>query len=121
MEFSFVDDDRFVWARLSGQWTLDKMEFLLEAILEECGRRNQEDVLIDFTGVGNEKLSFFERVRMGLGILRLKGKLGKVAVAGPSQLIDREKIGERLARNRGLNLLVFSDLDAAQRWLVERP
>jgi hypothetical protein len=45
------------------------------------------------------------------------GPLIRMAIVGSEPLIDRERFGEIVARNRGVPLKVTTDLDEALRWL----
>src|SRR5262245_44667945 len=91
-------EDRFVLVRFTGVWAIPKESPVAPLILAECQTRNHDRVLIDFTGVGNQKLSLVERFRLGAGALSLKG-LRKIAAVAPRGLLDRQRFGEVVARN----------------------
>ena len=118
MEYTFGDENRFVSVRFTGLWKIDEFSPVTRQILDECQARNQDLLLIDFTGVANQKLSLAERFRLGLSSLGFAGKLRKIAVASRPELVDRQRFGEMVARNRGINIRVFLDLGEATAWLL---
>jgi hypothetical protein len=44
----------------------------------------------------------------------------KLAMVGMEGLIDPGRLGELVAQNQGVNGRVFTDLDEARKWLVEK-
>ena len=38
----------------------------------------------------------------------------------PPDVVVPERFGERVARNRGLDIKVFSEMEGARTWLLER-
>lgn len=114
----FEDEQRFVRVRLTGFWAIPKESPLTKPILAECQARKQDLLLIDFSGVENQKLSLAERFRLGMNALDFAGKLRKIAAVGRPGLVDRQRFGEMVARNRGINIRVFTSLDDATRWLL---
>ena len=57
-----------------------------------------------------------------LGVLASRDIIGvPVAFVGSESFIDPRRFGESVARNRGLNLRVFTDLDEAEAWLRAKP
>jgi hypothetical protein len=121
MDFSYVDERRFVWARISGPWTIDEICYKPEPILAECLTRKQDLLLIDLVGLASQPITTLDRFRLGSSIISFSGKLQKVACVASTGFIDPEKFGETVARNRGVNIRVFDDMAAAQRWLLEAP
>jgi hypothetical protein len=45
-------------------------------------------------------------------------RITAIAIAGQEPLIDPDRFGETVARNRGVNGRVFTDLDEAVAWLT---
>lgn len=118
-DYTFEDESRFVRVRFTGLWPIPKISPVIPRILDECKARNQDLMLIDFSVVENKKLSLAERFRLGLSALDFAGKLRKIAVLGRPDLLDRQRFGELVARNRGINIRAFSTLDEATQWLLE--
>ena len=120
MEYTFdPQEQRFVRVRFTGLWAIPKESPVTPVILAECRARNQDLLLIDFAGVDNKKLSLIERFRLGFSALGFAGKLRKIAVMGRPDLLDRQRFGELVARNRGINIRVFTKPDDATGWLLD--
>ena len=115
MELLFDDEPGFVRVRFTGLWSIPKDSPVTKRILDECRARKKELLLIDFSGV---KLSLAERFRLGASALDFAGKLRKIAVIGRPDLMDRQRFGEMVARNRGINIRAFTSHDDAARWLL---
>ena len=62
-------------------------------------------------------LSFMERYKLGIHGAEVAVAI-KVAVLAKAELIDQRKIGVEVARNRGLQVDIFSDRAEAVRWLL---
>jgi len=57
-----------------------------------------------------------------LGVLASRDIIGApVAFVGSESFIDPRRFGESVARNRGLNLRVFTDMAEAEAWLRAKP
>jgi len=120
MNLSYVDERRFVWVRLSGAWTIDELCAKPQSILAECTARKQDLLLLDLTELSVGPISTLDRYKLGSSIVLFSKKLRKVATAALPSFIDPDRFGERVARNRGVNVRVFSDPDEARRWLLEK-
>jgi len=73
-------------------------------------------ILIDvreLTGARPDGMELYD-----LGVLASRDIIGvPVAFVGSESFIDPRRFGESVARNRGLNLRVFTDMDEALKWL----
>jgi len=120
MELTYRDERRFLWVRIAGPWKIEEICAAPEPVLAECQARKQDLLLVDLMDIGRQPVSTLDRYRLGSSIILFSGKLRKVACAAQPDFIDPERLGEQVARNRGFNLRVFSDLGEAQRWLLEK-
>jgi hypothetical protein len=64
-------------------------------------------------------LSDMDRYDLGVGGASL-GIRVPFAVVGREPLIEPERLGEIVARNRGMNVRAFTDYEAARTWLREQ-
>lgn len=119
MDVSFREESRFVWVQFNGAWNLDHFPALLETIRKECGARQCALLLVDLLTLKNQEISTFERYRMGLGAASLASGIRRLAALARPDQIDPQRFGETVARNRGMNIRVFTDLGTAQSWLLE--
>jgi hypothetical protein len=49
----------------------------------------------------------------------LAGGVGRMAALARPDQIDPQRFGETVARNRGMNIRIFSELQPALSWLLE--
>jgi hypothetical protein len=118
MEIHFDEEPGFVRVRFTGLWSIPKDSPVTKRVLEECRGRKKDLLLIDFSGVENQKLSLAERFRLGVSALGFAGKLRRIAVIGRPDLLDGQRFGEMVARNRGINIRAFNTPDDATQWLL---
>jgi hypothetical protein len=118
MDIHFEDERRFLWVRFTGLWVISKESPVTKQVLDECEARKQDLLLIDFSAVDNQKLTLAERFRLGMNALEFAGKLRRIAALVRPELADRQRFGEMVARNRGINVRVFTILEEATRWLL---
>lgn len=73
-------------------------------------------MLVDLREVTDARLSDIDRY--DVGVLAARGSVGApVAVVASETFVDPRRFGEVVARNRGLNVRVFTDMDEAMAWL----
>jgi hypothetical protein len=118
MEITYLDEVGYVRARFRGPWTIDEILGQIEPILAECLKQKKDLLLLDWSELAPKPISTFDRYRLGSIAVRFSGKLAKIATVVPPTMIDPEKFGEQVARNRGINIRAFSDLDKACQWLL---
>jgi hypothetical protein len=118
MNIVFIDEARILRVQFSGLWTIKDITAKSKQVQAECLARKKDFLLFDFMDVENEKIGLLDRWKLGLSILPILGKISKVAGVAPARLMDPERFAEQVARNRGLNLRSFTNLDDARRWLL---
>jgi len=89
----------------------------LEEIFEVCVARKPARLFVDFSPVSGT-FSTLERYELGMIGARLAPYVGRVAVLLLPEVIDPEKFGAQVARNRGLHVDNFTDRDEALAWLL---
>jgi len=119
MDISYLDEPRFLWAQYTGPWTIEELVGTAAPVVAECQSRKQALILFDCTLLRPRPMAVGERFQLASSILLSIGIVKKVAFAAPASIIDSEKFGERVARNRGVNLRVFEEVERAKHWLLE--
>jgi hypothetical protein len=66
--------------------------------------------------VENESIGLLDRWKIGRS--SLSSPDGSPRWPPAARLMDSERFAELLARNRGLNVRAFTDLEDARRWLL---
>jgi len=87
-------------------------------IAEHCKRTNNDKLLIDATGF-KVKISTADRFLLGERSLIFALHRLKVAFVCAPEQIDPEKFGALVAQNRGVTVEVFTDFQAAVKWLLD--
>jgi hypothetical protein len=89
-----------------------------DLVADHCNRTKNDKVLIDTTRADG-KVSFVERFLLGEKTRVFAFHGIKVAFVDRPERIDPQKFGELVARNRGVDIRIFSDLQAAKEWLLK--
>jgi len=105
-------------ARVRGAFDLARLMALITAIADAAKATRSRAVLIDLTEItGNPTLS--DRFNIATRVAA-QGFGVPIAVVGPEATLDPRKFGELVARNRGVEVKVFSQFDSAEAWLRSR-
>jgi hypothetical protein len=125
MNLSLTDSPAFLHARLSGEFSLEEAERTFLEILQAVERRDSTRVLVDGRGVTG-KPTIAERFYYGEFVARsviklcrkTKRPLPKFSYVLLEPVLDKHRLGETVAVNRGMNLKTFTDFDDAAKWLT---
>lgn len=117
-----------VYVALAGEMNARLAEETYREVLRECVAGGYSKMLIDCRALSGE-LSTTERYSLGKVVAdentsvaaSLPGRHVRVALVGSDPLIDRDRFGETVARNRGAAVKVTYDLESAYRWLGVDP
>jgi len=115
LQFQFLDNEKFVHARLEGLVSLDAWQQTLLALGEHAELARGDRLLLDLRGLLGW-LGVPERTAVGALMAAHFGRLKKVAL-----VIQKEKITgvvEAEARRLGLDLKLFADFSDAAAWVV---
>ena len=89
-----------------------------ELIAEHCKLTNNDKLLIDTTGF-DVKVTLADRFLLGERLeIFARYRIKVVFVSRPEQL-DPRKFAVMVAQNRGVNVDAFTDLQAAEEWLLK--
>jgi hypothetical protein len=89
------------------------------SIAEHCKRANKNKLLLDFTETYGD-LSLADRYNLGDKaevFVFYNYKVIKVAVVGRPEQVDPERFSELVARNRWLDVRLFTSVEDAEKWL----
>jgi len=115
---SFEEADGYLLVRFKGDWTPDGVRQAIEDVAKRAQDQGYTRILVDARKL-SAPTTGFHRFLAGQDAAKIWGHPLKVAAVYPGELID--KFVETTAVNRGANLVVLSDVDAALSWLMESP
>ena len=118
-DIEYTAGEVYLEVRVSGDFRLERFKRQIETILQTAKDRGLGKILVDVTRmVRFESLNTTDRFEMSSHAARLAGTSVAIAMLGKPVQLDRERFGERVAQNRGLNVRVFVDEAAAVAWLT---
>jgi len=111
----------YLAAKFTGAGAAEEMWRQFGVIAEHCKRANKNKLLLDSTETyGN--LSLADRYHLGdVAEIFMCYKLIKVAYVGRPEQLDPKRFGEMVARNRWVNVRVFTSVEDAEEWLMLKP
>ena len=116
-EIEILQQDGFLEVRFLGPFSVERFGKQVEQAVQACKDRNLTLLLLDYTPLTGIPTTL-DRYQISVHGADAARNLHKLAgYATPEQM--GEKFGALVARNRGLNVDVFTDRDEAIRWLLE--
>jgi hypothetical protein len=109
----------YLVAKFSSGANLQEIGQRFEALAERCRKEKKHKLLIDVTAI-KAAPTFSDRYRAGESAVVFAEFGIKIALVGITELIDPRRLGELVAQNRGVDGRVFTDLVAAEKWLLEK-
>jgi hypothetical protein len=110
--------DPFARCIYSGSIAFPDFVELCKAIRKFSEENNVSRVLLDGTRATGD-LSLLERYMLGDKATDLIGFRLRLSICGPKGLVREDKFGVMVARRRGAQVNIFTDLSLAERWLLE--
>jgi hypothetical protein len=115
-KITFKDKSEYLSVIISGPWDIRILEEYVLEIRQRLDKLGYKRVLIDNQELIHPGESSFDRYQIGVIIATEWGPYIKAAVMTKPENISRYT--ETTAINRGANFAVFSDLEAAKKWLL---
>jgi len=117
-EARFVREGDWLVVRLSGpcslEWFLKVIEDIGKAMRTTPAAALLVDTLAAFGTVGD-----LDRYRFGMATVEQQ-LTGPIAFVGKEPILDPRRLGEVVARNRGVNVRAFTSEPEARVWLREQ-
>ena len=115
-----VKDD-FLLISVRGNYSLSNANNLFKLAIDNSLSHNKSKILIDITDITGS-IPFFNRFLFSEVLWNYirkhaLGKVNRIAVVGKEPIVDKEKFGEIVAKNRGVNVRVFTDRSKASNWI----
>ncbi len=120
-EFSLDIKQNYIHVTISGVFRLVEYKSIFETTLSECVKNNKSVIFFDLrTAEGH--ISNFQRYDLAVYFCNVSREhpitfTVKVAFTGFPPIIDPDRFGETVARNRGANVKVTTDINEAFKWL----
>jgi len=115
-----VEDD-FLLVSVRGKYSLSNANNLFKLAIDNGLSHNKSKILIDTTDITGS-IPFINRFQFSEVLYNYirkyaLGKVNRIAVLGKEPIVDKEKFGEIVAKNRGVNVRVFTDMSQALIWI----
>lgn len=118
---SVVEKQGYVQILISGAYSADDLGSVFQSVQAALQRPGASPaLLLDSREVSGPVPTTLERYEISMRALDLP-KGVRIAMLPRLDVIDPQRFGESVARNRGLAFSVFSDESAAVAWLLGKP
>jgi hypothetical protein len=110
--------EKYLYVSVSGNQTLQNNIKLVGTCLTACKKNSIDRILIDFTKVTGQPGTFadYELAKI-INTWESAKFISMAALVEKEEELPAGKFFETAARNRGINLYVFSDFKKAEEWL----
>jgi hypothetical protein len=106
-------------AKFTGACAAEEAWRRFETIAERCQRANKNKLLLDFTQCHGD-ISVADRyLFVKSARIFAQYKLIKTAYFARPDQVDSQKFGEMVAQNRWVNARIFTNVEEAEKWLLE--
>jgi hypothetical protein len=121
IQFQIEEMPDYLAVRFTGTGTVEDVPQPFKLIAEYCKRANKNKLLLDFVGAyGYGKLYLADRYFFGeQAQIFARYELAKVAIVARPERVDPEKFADVVARNRGINLDTFTNVEDAEEWMLK--
>ncbi len=116
VQFKIEQKEDWVVAHLTGKVDIRGIPIRYEELAKLCERSNKTKLIVDITGVFVPQ-STYDKFEMGEHAIIFTLHHIQVAVLAKSEQIDLQRFGESVAKTRGANLRLFTDVESAEEWL----
>jgi hypothetical protein len=113
---TFERTNDYLYMTVTGTYRLQDFKSYVKIIRDKCEEEQTFKILMDALDVAGIDIPTIERYYMGIEVAeQLKYKI-KLAIVWHKEFINH--FGETVAVNRGGNIGVFSNMEAAMKWLL---
>ena len=117
LEVKYEPQDNCVIAKLFGECPVSEIVRHYPEMIERCSASNTKKLLIDFREVVMPGETI-DRYELGHNASIFARQGIKLATVATSAQLNPERFGAMVARNRGVNVVAFSDFAEAFKWLL---
>ena len=116
-------EENFIVLFASGNYPLSNANYLFKHSIDSALLHNKRKILIDVRNIKGT-IPFIDRFQFAENLANYKAehalaKVNKIAVVGYEPIIHKDKFGETVAVNRGVNARTFTEMSNALIWLTE--
>ena len=121
----FEAKEEFLHCRAKGVYSFEDGCWMIHEVVEESIQRGASRVLVDcMLIVGSptmaDRYALAEFLAQEVFACIIAGKIvPRLAVLGREPLVDPNRLGELVARNRGVQTKVLEEMEEAERWLAD--
>ena len=120
IEFEFRVHAAHVELTCTGTYTLESSLQVYTRAFEIAAREDRVAILVDARLVTGNPPTLMDRYQMGVHVAELESGPGpriRVALVSNEPMIHPQRFGEVIAKSRGAQARVFTDLDEAMAWI----
>jgi hypothetical protein len=108
----------YIYCDYTGEFSVDMGMECIDALVEACVKHECYKAILDCSHMSGE-MGIFQRFQVIQHAEVTRDIALKTAILARDEQVLPDKFAETVAINRGINLRVFTDIDAAKRWLEE--
>lgn len=121
LKYKITVKPSYLHVTFTGAFTINDAKHAFQEIFSSTTQHRLSKVLVDIRSLEGD-MTTTERFELGEYIAQENCKYAlQIGVLGVGSLVEPERFGELVARNRGANLKVVTDLQEILKWLDVEP
>lgn len=115
-DLEIQDKQAYLNVNFTGKFGLDASKRVIDSIIQACSTSDRSAVLLDVRSMTGS-LPLLDRYQVVVYGQKMIGKVSKIALVRRQEAAAPDLFTEMVARNRGINLKLFTDIKLAVAWL----
>ncbi len=116
VQFKIEHKENWLVAHMTGKADTRDIPKRYAELADLCEQSGKIKIIVDITG-SYVPQSTYDKFEMGEHAIIFTLRHIQVAVLAKVEQIDPQRFGESVAKTRGANLRLFTDMDSAEEWL----
>ena len=113
-----IQKETYIRFDVTGDFSEVKGKQCVDAMVEACSQVQISKALLDCRNMTGE-IQIFESFKVAEYGVKMRGIISKIALLGREDQMHPDNFVENVALNRGVNLKIFTDVEAAIDWFKE--
>jgi hypothetical protein len=118
--FSVVDRGSYLLVEFCGAFSIEASKQCVDRMVTACQQHRQHNVLLDCRRITGP-MPVFDRFQVAEYGASQGRQVMRVALVRPAGISPTDTLVEDVAVNRGMDLKIFSEFEAAEHWLGQQP
>lgn len=117
-DLKIEERDNYLLVEFSGVFSAEAGKFVIDEMLAACQRSGRDRVVLDCRKMSGE-MSVFAKFEVAVHGRKTVGTVLRTSMIILPEMVEPDSFVLTVARNRGLNMNMFTNFDEGVRWVLE--